>query len=301
RFEIADSWNGQLRDVSVALGPGANRFELVAAPGAVLYSYSRLGLDIAGNSGPDTVVLNMPERTVSAAVQVRADLGGGDDVLTLHTGQLEGNDARLAVHAILGAGTNRVELTSGGGALAASVSATLELDVEGGPGTDRVFVNLAGGQVGYGRVFVNAELGAGNDEFRAAVDLQTFLLDPRIMRFRVNGGAGNEVLAFTATSDGNPGGLRGLLDVNFLGGAGADVLSVDLGGAGLRMTGPPLRVRADGGAGNDVLNLALRAAPESATDFDVSLSGGPGSDRLTAQGVNDRALHTPEAHPPARP
>jgi hypothetical protein len=129
---------------------------------------------------------------------------------------------------------------------------------------------------------VDADLGLGNDVLDAQVATTLSLLGGSGAQLRARGGPGNDRLSLTrgsaATLLGQQGGL---LDVDLNGGAGADVLGVDLwGDFYLPTNAAVLRVRADGGAGNDVVEVALGGRTGSAPRFDVSVTGGVGNDTV---------------------
>jgi hypothetical protein len=175
------------------------------------------------------------------------------------------------------------------------------VSVEGGTGRDSVFVDVNGGFFQGSTAEFAADLGAGNDTFEATVDLASLLLValPGNLRgslhFDVEGGAGTNALAVTRNGTATTGGFtlfnRALLDVRLKGGPGADAILVDLAGA-LLFGGSDqgtVRVRLDGGAGND--RLALLGNVDATTAFvpvhDVVVTGGPGKDVVDVDWEND--------------
>jgi hypothetical protein len=98
--------------------------------------------------------------------------------------------------------------------------------------------------------------------------------------FRVLGGVGNDVLAVTrGATFGSVYFPSGQVEADLKGGVGNDTLTVDLGGNALDAFGR-LRLRADGGAGNDVLSLAADVKAGSVPLFDAAVTGGVGHDTV---------------------
>jgi len=285
------SATGSTRTLQIALGGGTNRVELTLNDG-LNSAGAGLLVDVSGGPGADTVVGTVG-RVTGAGLQVRADLGAGNDAFDLAFGAAITGGAVVAVQAVLGPGSNTARVTKG---LALNGS-TLSIDVEGGSGVDKVTTSLASSLVG-GRYSVNAELGGGNDEFRGLVDFGATSLTNAEVTFRVLGGLGNDTLAVTRGA--TFGGVyfpSGLVEADLKGGAGNDSLTLDLGGDALEAYGR-LRLRADGGAGNDVLSLAADVKSGAVPLFDAAVTGGVGDDVIGFT-LNNSGSNGPANYPVA--
>jgi hypothetical protein len=272
---------GSSRRFTVTSGPGTNVLTL-ATDGVVSLSNARLTLDVLGGAAADKVDVQLGEAVTGgagpAAVIVRADLGAGNDTMTLVLPEMSATSFESRVQLGLGSNTFTAEQSPATSIAGSSVT----LDVEGGSGVDSVTARFKGMLANSARAIVNADLGAGNDVFTGAVDLATTIVaSGNSLRFKAKGGLGNDKL--TLTRNGTLGAaqrLAGLLEAELLGGAGVDTIDVDLAAGGFDMRGT-LRLALDGGAGNDALALLFDASQgASARIFDISFMGGIGNDAL---------------------
>jgi len=276
--------SGGARAVSVTLGPATvaqpNRL-LVGATSAL--TASNLTLDVLGSPGPDSVQLILLGDVTDSSIQLRGDLGPGDDTLLVQPllGQnVAGSSFTMDV--ALGTGNNKAEyelLGFGSGSAQGSIYAANLEGSSSSANVDRVRVQLAP-TFGVGTTaFTNVSLQAGADVFEAAVNA-AYVQIPygSALHVRARGGAGNDTLTWEA--DGNfPGAfVGGLFDVDFDGGLGNDLLSADV--YGQRGDGV-LRYKASGGDGNDALFTSMTAdSSGSSPYFDVAALGGRGLDSL---------------------
>jgi hypothetical protein len=282
-FAAGQNFDGDSKSIQILLGPGTNTVTL--GSGVALLSNSKLLLDVVGGSATDVVNLQLQQLlagiTGASALDFRIDTGLGNDQLNVALPGL-GQGSSLDLHASLGPGTNSFNLTS---ALNISDS-TATIEVEGGVGVDTVNASFGADLINNSRVLLSADLLAGNDTFTANVDLANVDIQAGSeLRLKARGGAGIDTLRLTR--NGTTGGSRtlaGILDVDFAGGAGNDVLDVDLGAGGF-VTSGSLRIQADGGANNDTLTATVEATSSGTPTCDLAFTGGSGNDKLTFAGA----------------
>jgi hypothetical protein len=298
RFEISPGTYVTLFPVNlqVALGPGTNNLTVVPG-GDVQVLQSGLLIEVFGGSGPDVLSVTTPTVT-QARFSLVADLGGGNDVVTVSQGgagsdgSVSAADFRVAVN--LGTGNNAFSFRQRPGPILVVGQTPFAVNVEGGSGRDTVsaFVN---GFFLDSPAELTADLGAGNDSFAAEIDLADFSLiglpgtRRAALHLDVEGGPGANTLSVTRNGTTTGGLLRlssGLLDVRLKGGPGADMIGVDLDGNLFDAGGEGIvRVRLDGGAGNDTLSLLGSTGAAAATPppvHDVIVTGGLGNDTIAA-------------------
>jgi len=259
--------------LQIVLGGGKNRVEL-AVGDSLATTGKALLVDISGGVGADTVVGTVG-RVAGSSLQIRADLGAGNDIFDLDFAGNMTAGAVVGVQALLGAGANTAHI---GKSLSLS-NATLQIDVEGGTGADLVDARLSGSLTG-GRYLLNAELGGGNDTFTGSLDFASLSLVSSEVRVRALGGAGNDSL--TVGRAGTFGSVyfpSGVIEADLKGGLGGDTLVLDLGGNALEANGA-VRLREDGGAGDDRLALEAQLPGGTSPRLDIALAGGVGNDTV---------------------
>ncbi len=295
-LEDSATYSGLALNPHVTLGPGTNYVTLFTRD-AELTTKSHLLIDVVGGAGNDWVEIYQPALTDSI-VSVNAALGAGNDTFRAHlAGTASGGT--FEVNADLGAGTNSFTVDRIGGLVAAPP--TFRANVIGGAGVDVVSALL---KEAYPAPFsLTANLGAGNDQFLASLNLANLQVDDAVL-FDVNGGDGTNLFRIdrSGTTYTDSQRVGGTLEFRLKGGLGIDTLNIDLGQGGLDLHGTgTYRLRADLGAGNDVVRHVmtvseLPAAPDGTT-IDISLTGGAGNDRIT-QTFNNNGHNLPANYGP---
>lgn len=261
--------------------------------------------DIAGGEGNDDVTFNMGGITINGQFVMNVNGGDGNDSWTMNLGDLmingefvmdasggAGDDA-LIVRAILpcvspegqvrfgldgGAGNDRLGvLVNGAGdedGGSAQILGTLQLDLHGGGGDDRTILDIVTLDI-RGAVLVNVDGARGTDHLLMAIaaDVRVFgLLDVKAL-----GGGENDVFDSSVIPCILPAG-RG--ELTFEGGAGDDLLDVDL--TGLESSGQ-LVLQLAGGIGNDRLLLgAAEPCWLPGSETSIRLVGNAGDDFIEA-------------------
>jgi hypothetical protein len=294
-WRVNSDYDGVDRSISLDLDSnttGTDRFDF-SMNGNFIEGSSNILFEVNGNTGNDTVVMTFGEIFDSSRVQANVDVDGGNDNVTMDffsVGTL--NDATdvsdLDVDVDLGTGTNGLIMSLEN----VEQGAVTRFNVVGGSGTDNVFTVLDGDAGG--QLYLDAALAGGNDKW------ETFLTDlfdvsegagvNGLARFNVNGDEGNDTLI--ARWDPNNTNARVIdaghtLDINLIGGNGNDGIVVNLNDStntGFELDGR-LRVRQDGGLGNDTFSTILTFNGDSdATGLaDVYVSGGLGQDAFTVR------------------
>jgi hypothetical protein len=235
-------------------------------------------IQVVGSVQNDAVTVAVDNVTTSL-LAVSLDLGSGNDVVTFSIDEV--NAGVVDADFLLGKGLNLLTLTQSGDITNGSL---VDLDVEGGLQTDKVSATFAG-DVNASTLLFDASLGGGNDFANLIFDLSGFdVLPGGEAHFTVDGGDGLDQLTAAKGTAAGPASLDGLLSLSLNGGAGKDILSVDLGGTGAIESSSgtgELRVRADGGDADDSILVSLVSAQASSgLNYDVVLSGGRGNDSL---------------------
>jgi hypothetical protein len=291
---IPTNWSGVSKDFQIVLLGAPNSVTVTTAPGVALQNNSSFLMNISGYIGNDKVNVTAPTVDNSSFI-VRSELSAGDDQEIVTLGNVL-NHGVVDIDAVLDIGTNAFSLVQPAGT---SVNGgTVMVRVEGDVGTDRVFTSLAG-NVGPGRLELNADLGPGNDVYTGTVDLANFKIGTGgVVRLNVDGGDGSDQLKVTRNGTTGAGAATnlGLFDVRLNGGPGNDLIQVDLAGGGFKMDGGTLAVRANGGAANDTVTVLLDADPTSTNpNFDVVVWGGNQNDivRVVVNGPATPANYGP--------
>jgi hypothetical protein len=212
---------------------------------------------------------------------LNVNLKGGNDRLTMQLGYINEPSAYLFdpknILINLGAGDDQSRLLFGGLDTPNRVIATdLNIVVNGGAGADEI--NGQFGEVQSGTVNYNAFLGDGDDNGFAAVwgTIDT----GAALHLNLQGQIGNDYLNTFETFNGGYDRINiaagGLLDINVGGGAGRDHLGMTYGGNVLGN----LRIRQDGGIGNDSITGDIHLAGVSTGAVDAVYLGGDGPDGL---------------------
>jgi hypothetical protein len=133
---------------------------------------------------------------------------------------------------------------------------------------------------------VIVDLLGGNDSYTGFLKGGDFRVDDNSQAsFVVRGGAGNDTMKIEREGSGViriDAGATIIMDLD--GGAGNDTVSTDFGGVDawqLETATSRVKIRMDGGFGNDVLSCLITNDATTAGDFDIAVKGGYGNDTLT--------------------
>jgi hypothetical protein len=295
-FNVAGDLNNSGKNAQIVLGPGINTVN-VTSTATLIDANSRVLVDVIGNAGPDTITGSIGSTIDASTFQIRADLGLGNDSVNVAFPGAFVNGAVISVDGQLGAGVNAFAVSKTG----TFTTSTMNVDVEGGPWTDSVQVFLGSPLAANSRYFASAELGAGNDTFKGSVDFTQLQLGAGSeAHFRARGGLGNDTLSVTRNgTTGNVIQSGGMLDVDLNAGAGYDSITVDLGGSSYNPgSNSLLRLRADGGVGNDIMSFVVDAVAASTPNIDASITGGSGNDAVSIA-LNDNGGNAAANYGPA--
>jgi hypothetical protein len=224
----------------------------------------------------------------SSLIVLRADLGGGNDRVTLSTFDIAHYEQASVVNVEfqMDAGDDTVVYEPTADLFGGSV---YRMKIVTGAGSDLV----SGGVSSFvfdGDLTIDVDLGTGDD-------LLVWRPPPGVLpdgavRISVAGGPGHDVVAFNhptpATSS-----LAGLVELFVHGDDGNDEIVVNMSPpvSGSTVTGT-VRVHADGGAGNDSVEVSQQNNPGSTGTLDFLVRGGLGTDRLELS-VTGPAIYTP--------
>jgi hypothetical protein len=272
---------GQRRDFVLTLGPAGNTVTFLGLAGAPASAQTSWIVDIAGGSGQDDVNISLGSSWNDSLLQVRGDLGAGDDHVTIG-GVPTSTNGVIDVDLVLGNGNNSFKF-AGGTAGSAYTGFRWNLSAEGSnlpTNVDTVTVDMERRRLSNdSRFTLNANLLAGNDVF-TATEPNTFASGGGQPEYRVHvkGGLGNDLLQVGpqyAVSQGrtsNDGLVEEVLD----GGPGNDVILVESHVEGKGTT----RIRLQGGDGNDSVMSSLWAedAGFGLNNLDPITRGGRGAD-----------------------
>jgi hypothetical protein len=292
-YNQSQTFSGLRKGLAITLAAGGNLVAVNGVDGTGLEAGASLAVDVLGGAGADRVLLNYGRTKIDGGfLALRGDLGAGDDAVSV----LLPSDVSLGdvdIDIGLSAGRNTVAFGELQGVTTQTISqGTVRIDVDGGDapaGTDTVVWGLANATLtSASHLDFNARLRGGNDGFRGSLG-NLNVGGGSAMRFRVNGGAGNDALLLTdealAVPDQTVGGL---LEAALLGGVGADTISMDL--TALAGNGT-FRARAEGGDQNDFALLSAATNPASTCSLDLIAHGGAGNDYVYAAvvqgGAND--------------
>lgn len=171
-----------------------------------------------------------------------------------------------------GATAGNVKVTLGDGRTYVSKGAISLIQVNGGQGADRVTYNLTGDLVAARTMTAN--LGAGADVFSAQI--QGAIRTTGLFDLEAVGGAGNDALTVDQSAATAAGTFFPYLD----GGAGDDTVAFrSAGDVGVSATvGPALL----GGAGNDAITLDASGQVLGSLLYNNTIDGGAGNDTINA-------------------
>jgi hypothetical protein len=267
------------RNLVVTFGPGGSSFRYdvlnLQAPG-------HLVLDLIGSTGAEDITLGL-EQVDDTLVQVRGDLGAGNDTVRLTTPS-SWEASALDLDLALGAGNNTLDVR---GLQPLYEGTRWTLDVEGGDvaaNADTLLIDTYALQEG--TLLLRANLQAGNDSFRAWLPFFAAISSRFVAA--VKGGAGNDRIWVTPPvgqpyldfSEG------GRIDVVLEGGPGTDTLGAEV----WKSDGSTGSCRAWllGGDQSDALVSNARVEGAGGT-FDLLVHGGRGADLLYTGVVDDPA------------
>lgn len=257
--------------------------------GKNVLSSSRVNLEFLTGDGNDTANVDFNE-VRNAFVMVNASMGNQGDVYNLDFGKVD-DKASVDVQTDLGAGlnTHNFVLQSAG----FSDKADVNVAILGGAHADVVNVKL-NDDVGNGtiasRFDLLVNLYGGNDTFEAVLN-QSFRVDDHSQAsLKVLGGLGNDNLGIKTVGSGD---LRidpdALLSIDLQGEAGNDTLTVSIpGGVQFDLLGA-VRLRLDGGLGNDKMAVYLANTTTSTGMYDIVVKGSYGNDETTFVLTNNGA------------
>jgi len=275
--------SGAAREISINLGGGNNTATVTAGTNDI-FAASRFDFDVTGGAGNDTLTVSLGEVRASL-VSVRADLGLGNDYATVAFDRID-DKAAVDLDASLGDGLNNLQIDLQ--KIAFGDRADVHVDIHGGAQKDIVTVNLhddVGSGVTRSSLLIDAELFAGNDSFTAALDYSGNIFrvdDHSLTSIAVRGGTGDDSIGVQGV--GATGTIRidpdGLLDIDLKGGAGNDTVGVNLGKSDALEIIGGVRVRMDGGTGNDALSCLLANNANTTGYYDVVVLGSAGSDSV---------------------
>jgi hypothetical protein len=284
---------GDRKNLLLTLGPGGNVVEIDNFFFAPLTGQSSWVVDVVGGPNDDTLTVRLNGAVTSSLLQVRGDLGLGNDHVVLY-GPATSTGGVIDFDLALGPGNNTLDLIRTAGATLGAFRSTVNVD--GGDvaiNSDKVSVNMANPNVIFttgSRFALNANLLAGNDAFTLN-DAGCFTGSES--RFRVKGGAGNDVLQAGTVLPGLYSN-DGLIETVFDGGPGADILDIEKHVEGLGT----YRVRAHGGDSSDIVVTSVFAEDVGfgINTLDLLARGGRGADTLyTAIFAPVATLYNPSA------
>lgn len=273
------------RVLAIELGSGVNAFAFGGAGGAQITA-GALTIDVTGSSKTDVVEFDLAAIACDdAAIALRLAGGSGADDLTVDLGALSGRTI-VDVDADLGKKNDMALLRKSG---AWSELAAVACAIEGNAGNDVVRCELGGALADEARLEVRASLSSGNDVFETFVDAATFDVTSATEAARVmmrgNGGSGRDSLILNTALTVGTIALQGVIDVDFRGESEDDTITFDLDAPqalGFGASGDALlRLRLDGGAGNDLIHTNLSNDASGVPAYDVELRGDAGTDQLT--------------------
>ena len=280
-YTLSANLAGGAREISISLGGGDNSASLVAGTNDILAG-SRFEADVTAGSGTDAMIFSVGEVRASL-VSVRADLGLGNDTATVAFDRID-DKAAVDLDANLGDGLNNLQIDLQ--EIGFGDRADVHVDIHGGAQKDIVAVNLhddVGNGVSRSSLQIDAELFGGKDSFTAGLDYagNVFRVDDHsLASIAVRGGAGDDSIGVQGV--GATGTIKidtdGLLDLDLKGGAGNDTVGVNLGKADALEIVGGVRVRIDGGTGNDTLSCVLANNANTTGYYDVAILGSAGSD-----------------------
>jgi hypothetical protein len=294
-YTATGNYSASTRLLTADLGTGKNAFSFSTGASDVLNA-SRISLAVVGGTSRDAVSVDFDEVRKSD-VTVGLSLGAGNDAASADFERID-DGASVDVDVDLGGGTNALTLDFQ--EVGFGDQGTVDVDVTGGARKDTVTLNLhddVGNGVSASLLSFEADLGAGNDTFRGNLDLGSNVFrvdDHSVASIGVKGGAGNDSLSVEAV------GVNGTikidadaqLAIDLQGGAGNDSLGMDLILTdSLELIGE-VRLRLDGGAGNDIILALLSNNPNTTGNHDVVILGGQGNDKVTFQVFNNGGAPT---------
>jgi hypothetical protein len=299
------------RHLRVDLGPGENTFTL-NAPAGIDDPGLRPVVHVLG--GPDTDQVTARFGTIDGGLQFRTDLGAGNDRLDVSLlGSLRGSaPVRFAAHGQ--GGDDALNFMYDDPGLRTVLGTPLTVAFDGGPGDDRLIVGFQDqdaeempaplavtteGDAGRdwlqvdlgnvplrGPVGISLRSGADDDQITVAGFNAQPSQPGTVASLDVQGNEGDDRMEIGGFNP-QPDPLGAFVSVNVQGGSGDDFIIIHYSGA---LNGA-LRVRLDGGDGNDRIDARLQFDAESRGRVVAEVFGGAGDDHLTLA-IDDPGLLT---------
>jgi hypothetical protein len=293
-FNVTGNWVDSHKKIAIQSGYSGVS---VVVGGTGTMTNSSLLVEVAGMAAADSFTV-APPLMDNSRYEVHADLADGNDTAIINLKNPITNGSVVGINVTTGDGNLSSGVNTGRITQTALIDATVSVDFDGtnnGNLTDYGYLTLAGPIGPGGRLTVRSDLGDGPNSFRGSVSLPLFSVAAGgEVHVDVWGRSGSDDLSVsrTGTLGGAGSVMAGLLDINLDGGAGADLISVDLAGGGFKLDGT-LRIRENGGPGADNLTALVDVDASSTTpNLDVYLYGGAGGDRLNAT-IHDNGPRTP--------
>ncbi len=279
-----------VRHLFVDLGAGNDTFELGVGLGFVFQTGSSYHVDLLGGAGNDTATFAQTN-VFNSRISLRADLGAGNDVVSLFWDAPQTNSV-VDAEILLGAGN---DTASGDLTLSLTDASAWSLAIFGGAGKDAVTIEVPGISVhsdGAFGLLVDGE--AGDD----TILLEDFLSGFGIFNLEngdtggrasiaLRGGQGKDSITVSPGAGSPQLVVDGLLELEVSGGTHDDTIAVDFGATGGLATeqlGAERRefsFHLDAGAGKDVVVCTLRGLATYSGDLDVYVGCGAGDDTLS--------------------
>lgn len=293
-YIAAGNFSASTRTAVVDLGSGNDTFNWNLGTNDVLNT-SRISLDVTAGTGHDTIGVNFDEIRKSQ-VSIKVDAGSGNDKYDVDFERID-DGASVDIHTELGAGLNvhNADLQEVG----FGDKGAVDMVIVGGNQTDTIELRMhddIGNGVLASRFSAVVDLLGGHDSFKALFDAtgNVFRVDDHSQAsFVVRGGAGNDTILAGQNGTGT---IRidpdGLWSIDLDGGAGNDIVVTDFGSTNAWELIGTIRVRMDGGLGNDTMTCLLANESDTTGVYDVAVRGGAGNDAMTFNCINGNGTPT---------
>jgi len=282
-YKALTAFDDQQRSFLFDVGSGNDKliFNAAGDDGGVFGSYVNCDFDL--DTGNDTADVRVGA-VDHGKFALNLDGNSGDDSVHIEiTGDITVSAVNLDVE--LGAGKNKLDILSPG---SVNDGSNYFINVIGGSGVDTVNTSFSG-DIEDARLFVTVNLQAGNDFYTNTFDLENFDVGTLgVLVFNVNGGDGNDSILVTRNFTIGPADFleNSLVDFELRGGNGNDKVTLDLGGdvenqRGIYLEGKMI-VNLDGQAGDDTVtaDLSFSDDPASFGDLNMVMKGGDGKDKM---------------------
>lgn len=271
------------RTLTIDLGAGNDTF--LWTHDKDVFNGSSISLDITAGAGND--LINVTNGQIRASQEsVKVDAGSGNDKYDLKFDRID-DHSTIDIHTDLGNGLNiqNAEFQE----IGFGDQAVVDMVVVGGANKDTIQLGMhddIGNGVTASHFSAVFDLLAGNDDFKALYDVggDVFRVDDHSQSsLVVRGGAGNDSLL--AGQNGLTGTMKidpdALFAVDLDGGSGNDSVITSFGTLNAWELIGGIRVRMDGGYGNDTLTCLLSHNFSSTGIYDVVVRGGAGNDIMS--------------------